>query len=569
VLAFVPFFNMYRGLTKLIHFVITIMNNLPFLKRVSVAITALSFCLSTPGHSEEQTVSVEILPAKAETVETKQAREQEAEHEAELKVEPENAQPPETTLTVEELRSLIEEQRSALDEQDRKIQEQEKLLQDQQAQIEQQKTSLENHVTVLNSLQTQLDQLAMAQGQQSAASEEDKALLTRLQTLEEHLAAIPEDPTLSRDQEIQPGSILLPGTNASLKIGGYVKLAFIKSFDPLASVDRFIVGAIPVTSNNEFSFDESHITSSQSRLNLDLIDSTDMGNFRAFVEGDFAGSGDTFRMRHAYGQFRDVLAGKTWSVFYDPVASPEELDFEGINGQVSVRQSQARYFPSIGKDWDLSIAVEDPVAQISTLDPETNEVVDADGVSDQPDITFSIRKNFKRLSHVRFAGVLRQISARPVAGESTETEFAWGVNVSGVVKTPRFGELDNLKFQLIYGEGIGRYVNDLNTLGGYDGVFDTEGNIKTLPVLAGFAAYQHWWTGSMRSTFLFSGVYVDNYSFQADDAYKKTERVSGNLIFSPVPRFDVGMEVIWGKRTNEDNQSGDAIQTQISTRYRF
>jgi hypothetical protein len=487
-----------------------------------------------------------------------------------------NSDIPEATHTLDELQSLIEQQREQLKqqhdlltEQDSKIDAQEKQLENQKVQIEEQRKSLESHVSVLNSLQTQLDQLAMSQGELSAASDEDKVLLTRLQTVEDQLAAIPEDPALSRDQEVRPGSIALPGTNASLKIGGYVKMAIIRSFDPLASSDRFIVGSIPVTEDNEFSYDQYQLSSSQSRLNLDLIEKTRLGNLRAFVEGDFAGAADTFRLRHAYGQFRDVLAGKTWSVFYDPIAAPEELDFEGINGQVNVRQSQLRYFPAIGKDWDFSIAIEDPDAQVSAIDFDTGEISDAEGVSRQPDVTFSLRKNFGRLSHIKLAAVLRKVSARSEILDSTEDEYGWGLNLSAVSKLPTLNERDNLKWQLIYGEGIGRYINDLNTLGGMDGVFDTEGKIRTLPVLAGYISYQHWWSESMRSSLLYSTVRIDNYSFQPDDAYYKTQRVSVNFVYSPIPRIDIGSELIWGRRTNKDGLNGKALQAQLSGRVRF
>ena len=126
-----------------------------------------------------------------------------------------------------------------------------------------------------------------------------------------------------------------------------------------------------------------------------------------------------------------------------------------------------------------------------------------------------------------------------------------------------------MKWQLIYGEGIARYINDLNTVGGLDGVFDPEGKIQTLPVVAGYISLQHWWSENTRSSFLVSGVWIDNHSFQPGNSYYKTERVSGNITYSPVPRFDVGMEVIWGRRTNEDRQSGDAIQTQVMAKFRF
>ena len=147
--------------------------------------------------------------------------------------------------------------------------------------------------------------------------------------------------------------------------------------------------------------------------------------------------------------------------------------------------------------------------------------------------------------------------------------MGWGVNVSGVIKLPRLDSRDNLQWQVTYGEGIGRYINDLNSVGGMDGVFDPEGKIKTLPVVAAYASYQHWWTDNTRSSFLISGVWVDNYSFQPEDSYYKTERISGNVVFSPVPRFDLGMEVIWGRRTNENRETGEAIQALLIGQFRF
>ncbi len=44
----------------------------------------------------------------------------------------------------------------------------------------------------------------------------------------------------------------------------------------------------------------------------------------------------------------------------DTEASPEELDFEGINGRINKRHTQFRYFPDIGQDWNLAVALEEP-----------------------------------------------------------------------------------------------------------------------------------------------------------------------------------------------------------------
>jgi len=71
------------------------------------------------------------------------------------------------------------------------------------------------------------------------------------------------------------------------------------------------------------------------------------------------------------------------------------------------------------------------------------------------------------------------------------------------------------------------------------------------------------------ATFIASFVNIDNYKFQPDDAYDKTQRVSSNVIWSPTSRVDLGSELIWGKRKDKNNASGSAFQWQISAKYRF
>jgi len=130
-------------------------------------------------------------------------------------------------------------------------------------------------------------------------------------------------------------------------------------------------------------------------------------------------------------------------------------------------------------------------------------------------------------------------------------------------------DLDNMMFQVNFGKGIGRYVNDLNTVGGEDAIFDASGNLEVLPVFAGYVAYQHWWREDSRSTVNLSWVNIDNLSFEADDAYNKTFRGAINYIWSPTPRIDLGAEIIYGSRENKNGQRANATQLQLSSKYRF
>jgi hypothetical protein len=463
-----------------------------------------------------------------------------------------------------ELQEALAAQRDQLEQQQTQIESQ------QQRALEQQK-NIDAQTSLLDSMQQQLDELAEAAGRPREATPEQLKMREQLAGLQEQLAQIPEDPSASMAGEGFPGSIRVPGTDAAYKIGGYAKMSIVKSFDPVGTEDRFIVGSIPVDATDaEIVGSDTDLTADHTRLNFEVRQDTSIGQFRAFVEGDFAGFEDSLRLRHAYGQFRNVLAGKTWSVFYDPLAQPEQVDFEGINGIVNLRQAQLRYFPAIGKSWELAVSLEDPVSEATEMDPFSGEPIDSINDSEVPDLVASVRRKWFGRWTLRSAFVLRRLSATSFFDNSVDdSKLAFGVNIGGSISVPQWNELDNVKFQLVYGRGIGRYINDTNTIGGLDAVFDPDGDLKVLPILAANIAYQHWWQPKLRSTFLYSIVDVDTYGFQPDSAYARTQRVAANLLWSPIPRIDVGAELLYGKRTNKDDSSGDAIQMQIAAKYRF
>ena len=377
-------------------------------------------------------------------------------------------------------------------------------------------------------------------------------------TIEESADAQEDDPTRAIMDSL-PGAMRLPGTNAVMRWGGFVKTAYIQSFDPLAITDRFITGTIPV-SDTVGSEQESDLSVSQSRLSLDLREPTEFGMLRGFVEADFSEDNDTFRLRHAFSQRGDLLVGKTWSGFVDRAASPEEIDFEGLNGRINVRQAQLRFQPKIGKRYEMAMSLEDPAPRVTN----------GNGVSKFPDAVISGRINFGENIHIRVAALLRQVRAQwDVDPSTTEKEIGWGFSVSGRVDAERWDRRDKILFQLNAGKGYGRYVNDLRSVGDFDGIFSPDGDLELIDVLSGYVSGQHWWGSTMRSTVTFGFVVLDNPGFVPDDFYQRTFRASANLIWSPTPRINVGGELLWGRRKTEDGSSGEAMQFQFATKYLF
>jgi hypothetical protein len=356
-----------------------------------------------------------------------------------------------------------------------------------------------------------------------------------------------------------PGAMRLPGTNTVMKWGGYVKSTVVKSFDPIGSDDRFITGEIPVTATEGFE-EQTSLSVNQSRLNLDMREPTSVGLLRAFVEGDFAASGETFRLRHAFGQRGNVLAGQTWSGFVDRSSSPEEVDFEGLNGRINVRQPQFRFQPGFGRKYEMAISLEDP----------SPEVTNGSGVSQVPDFVISGRVNLRNNFHTRLALLLRQVRAQPDSNpDDVAKEYGYALQLSSKIDVPLFDQRDKIMFQLNAGKGYGRYVNDLNSVGNFDGIFDANGNLELIDVFSGYVSAQHWWRGSLRSNLTLGYVELNNPNFVDDTFYKRTIRLSGNLFWSPTPRFDLGGELLWGEKETEDGEQGSATQFQFAARYLF
>ena len=449
-------------------------------------------------------------------------------------------------ISVEEFRAL----EAALADLSSQLAAQQELIASQQKEIEGQRK-------LLQSVQTQVG--LSAEGQMVDGPADDVAPAQQSKTLDEFVTEQPESTKYSDDFF---GSIPIPGTEAAVKIGGFAKMSMVATFDPLGSDDRFITGSIPVgVPGSVVGVNEVAVSARQSRLGFEFRDSTDYGRLRAFVEGDFAGSGNTFRLRHAYGQFRHILAGKTWSTMVDNRATPEEIDFEGINGRIQVRQPQVRYFPSFGRNLDLMVGLEDPAP----------DVTDGRGVSQYPDIVASVRRNWADRWHSTTSLLVRQIEAEWNPDPSvSDSKFGWGVSISGRVGLEIWDEKDNFLFQFNYGDGMGRYVNDLGEVGGQDAVFNPQtGELETLEVFSGYVAYQHWWQEKLRSTMTYSWVDVDNLDFQSNSDYANTDRAIINLLWSPVDPIDVGGELLWGRRKNKDGASATARQIQFSARYRF
>jgi hypothetical protein len=471
---------------------------------------------------------------------------------------------------IAEQRRQIEIQRADIASQKEEIERQKATIANQAAHADSQAVAiqtLEESVAKLEASLTLMTRRLEHLEAQAGSAVPDSLIEERLKRVEAAAKKSPELPPGVVSAGDFPGSMRVPGTDAAIKFGGRVRTAVVLSLDPLGTDDRFLTNSIPVGVADTGGEDKrTNISARASRLNTEFRTPIGAQEVRAFFEGDFAGAANAFRLRHAYAQFLGFIVGQTWSTFSDPEADVEDLDFEGISSENVIRQPLIRYWWRPDPKTRAAVAIETPAVSVTG----------GTGVNLMPDLIGRAIREYGNGGHVQLAAVVRQVRAQTAAGD-VRSDWGWGLSGSGVFPF-KFKQLqDRVIFQVNGGTGIARYINDLNSLGGQDAVFDTtDDDLHALPAIGWYVAYEHSWkewkaaeTMNLRSTFLWSFVTVDNFDFQPQDAYHKTNRFAANLVFSPADRVDVGLEFINGSRQNKDGQKGTANQLQLVTLIRF
>ncbi|MBX3463571.1 MAG: porin [Planctomycetes bacterium] len=336
-----------------------------------------------------------------------------------------------------------------------------------------------------------------------------------------------------------------------VRLGGYVKVDLIHDFDEIGSTDSFDVRTIP-TDDESDGGTNTRLHARQTRINLDLRGPTSAGDLRIFVEGDFFGEGNSFRLRHAFGTIGPVLAGQTWSTFMDEDTMPEVLDFENPIAYPLIRQAMIRFRQDLGGGGSYwAVAVEDPASRIEPAPTAPDEAEEA-----TPDLTARLRWQHGA-GHCQlglFAGTARYDPAAAPA----QTELLWGLNLSANLQ---IGGRDRLFLEGTYGPGIGRYR------GGITATVDPTGDLEPVTVFGGMIGYEHHWCPQWRSTFVYSRGDGDLPAGAAPDLAERLEYGAANLLWQFSDRAWAGVEYLYGARENADRQRGEAHRLQFAIRF--
>ncbi len=357
--------------------------------------------------------------------------------------------------------------------------------------------------------------------------------------------------------------------------GGFIKFdaLFSQSSDEQRSGGNdFLVPSTIAVGDGSDKGDVVFDTNSKfSRLWFKTATMTEVGEIKSHVEMDFNAGNDervtnqsSNGLRHAYLSWENsadssILAGQTWSTFFNPAVLPESVDFLGpTSGTIFVRQSQVRYTQAMGNG-KFMIAAENP--SVSLYDGgsgfDDNQVDD----SGMPDLIGRYDGSTGALNYSA-AAMVRQINYNDRANDEDDSQIGYGVTFSGKYA---FSNGDDLKFMLSQGQ-LGRYIA-LNAF--RDGAVEADGDIELITSMGGFVAYRHMWSEKLRSTISYAYSEADNPDTLVADATKKINNANVNLMYSPTKNLTFGGEYFIAEREVESGADGDLNRLQLTSMWVF
>ena len=423
-------------------------------------------------------------------------------------------------------------------------------------------------------LERQVQLLLSTQQQQQGAIAQTQSEVQQARAEATSTAAAATTPTLPAGKQpiqltsITPGAA--PGT--TFKFGGFIKADFLATrtgdgqlADDATGRALYLPGQTPVHGaggSGKASDVDYNAHAKFSRFNLGVDHVADNGNKAgALVEMDFFGNAlgnqsatNTYgvTLRHAYMYWNNWLAGQTWSNFMDAAALPEAVDFVGpTDGVGFVRQTQLRY-PKGG----FSASLENPE---TTLVGAANADRGA-----LPDLTarYGWKGNWGTFG---VAGLLRQLKVDNHVTGADASKMAGGITLGGKWV---MGSNDSLHYQLSGGEGISRYIG-LGITGdsAWDAVRD---ELDPTGVMAGYVGWRHAFSPKLRSNLIYArSDYDNNAALTGNLVTKSVQSIRGNVFYTPMPKVDIGAELMYGVREIENGKKGDISRMQFTTKYSF
>ncbi|MGH7013406.1 MAG: DcaP family trimeric outer membrane transporter [Stellaceae bacterium] len=391
-----------------------------------------------------------------------------------------------------------------------------------------------------------------------------------------------------------PGSFLVPGTNTSFAVHGFVRLDMYHWLGPIGGggPNGWSRYSIPLNGTAAHSTNGGTVLQADTtRPNIETITPTSYGAVKTYIEFDFnqtgagqlGGNNELLRLRQAYGTLGPWLIGQAYSLMADPVAYADTAtgtQDAGMMNTTNVRRPEFRYTWLAGNGLSIAASAEQPTYQgsyasyatatgtgaLGTLgDNETN--ASTGGYSNWPGFAGAGEWD-QPWGHLKLALGVTPEQHRDVAGSAfhNASNTGYALRLSGHLNT--IGK-DALRGGFFYDDGGADWSSDMPN-GGI--VYNTTtGASDTVKAWAGYASYEHFFSGQWR------GNVAGGYAHDSGTAGVNSTALAGiqestyttelNIVYSPVPQTDFFLE--WDRAYRKMQTGLDGTQDVIDAQFNF
>ncbi|MDE6831720.1 MAG: hypothetical protein K2J07_03180 [Muribaculaceae bacterium] len=271
-----------------------------------------------------------------------------------------------------------------------------------------------------------------------------------------------------------------------------------------------------------------------------------------FFKANFLGNNNAFNVYHFYARYRGLTVGYTTGLFTDAAAEPVTIDFEGPNGSPNMTLFNASWTQKFNDHITGAIGIDAPTTSFTT--GSTTEMVN----QRIPAIPLYLQYGYNDgNAHFRLSGLVRPMQYRDLRAGSNNTLAGLGVQLSGM--TPIAGGL-SMNYNVVYGRGIGTYIQDDNGLG-VDAVELGDpgrmGMVKNLGLTGGLS---YAFSSKVSSNVTYSHLvnYLPDNAVSQSEQYRYGDYVAANVIYNINNILSAGVEYDYGLRRDFD---GDCLHT--------
>ncbi|MGH6983158.1 MAG: DcaP family trimeric outer membrane transporter [Stellaceae bacterium] len=404
-----------------------------------------------------------------------------------------------------------------------------------------------------------------------------------------------------------PGSFLVPGTNTSFAVHGFIRFDIVHDFGPHQGVNSFGAALVPLDGSAAHSLNGgTELQAVTTRPNIETRTPTAYGELKTYIEFDFnensglsqqgtsstsalniSGNNDLIRLRQAYGTLGPWLIGQAFSMFADAQSYSDVaagLQDVGMMNTLNVRRPQMRYTWLAGQGLSIAGSIEQPT-YVSNI-PFSSATGTGGGLTGGPvfgtSTTFGNWPAFvgagewdQPWGHLKFAtgveindvrsdgGISSTGAATPVTNHQTD---GVAMRLTGHLNT--VGK-DALRGGIVYNDGAANFSSDM-TQGGE--LYNTTSGARTaIKEWAGYASYEHFFNGQWRANATggyahfsgnpgFTGATLGSLNREMYDT-------NVNIIYSPVPQTDFYLE--WQHIYRKVVSSNDGVDDRIDAQFNF